>query len=106
MKLTEIGVPAVRAVPSDKATFSSCVAGEYRFGNAYKVTHTNCDLVSTCTILVPNNACYTSVLMSPETAITAPWRVLFREKRIAVVAVDEAHCILEWFVDALCNVYY
>ena len=43
MKLTEIGVPAVRAVPSDKATFSSCVAGEYRFGNAYKVTHMNCD---------------------------------------------------------------
>ena len=29
-----LGVPAVRAVPSDKATFSSCVAGEYRFGNA------------------------------------------------------------------------
>ena len=37
--------------------------------------------------------------MSPETAISEPWRRSFTERRIVLVAVDEAHCILEWFVD-------
>lgn len=38
------------------------------------------------------------VFMSPETAITTPWRNLFREGKIALVAIDEAHCISEWLV--------
>ena len=39
-----------------------------------------------------------SVFMSPETAITKPWRKLFKEGKIAIVAIDEAHCISEWLV--------
>ena len=42
--------------------------------------------------------CVVSVFMSPETAITNPWRNVFRERKIAMVAVDEAHFILEWLV--------
>ena len=37
--------------------------------------------------------------MSPETAMMVPWRNLFsnREfKKLAIIAVDEAHCIVEW----------
>ena len=42
--------------------------------------------------------------MSPETAVSNPWRQLFREGKIAAVAVDEAHCISEWLVsDILCQ---
>lgn len=34
-----------------------------------------------------------TVFMSPEMAITTPWRKLFSEGKIAI---DEAHCISEW----------
>ena len=40
----------------------------------------------------------TSVLLSSETATTDPWRKLFKNGRIVMVAVDEAHCISEWLV--------
>ena len=40
--------------------------------------------------------------MSPETATNHPWRQLFSMKsfprRLTLIAVDEAHCIAEWFV--------
>ena len=40
--------------------------------------------------------------MSPETAVMAPWRTLFSnlefKKKLAIIAVDEAHCIVEWLV--------
>jgi len=41
--------------------------------------------------------------MSPESAVSPPWRELFKsshacfEKEPAVVAIDEAHCIPEWW---------
>ncbi len=39
----------------------------------------------------------TSVFMSPETITVNPWRKLVQEQaHIAVVAIDEAHCISEW----------
>jgi len=40
--------------------------------------------------------------MSPESAVSPPWRELFKSshagfgKELAVVAIDEAHCIPEW----------
>ena len=43
---------------------------------------------------------FASVFMSPETAITKPWRKLFKEGKIAIIAIDEAHCISEWLVFA------
>ena len=42
------------------------------------------------------------VFMSPETAISRPWRGLFGESHfkanLIMVAVDEAHCIYEWLI--------
>ena len=39
--------------------------------------------------------------MSPESAISLPWRNIFRspyfEENLALVAIDEAHCIPEWY---------
>ena len=44
---------------------------------------------------------FTIVLMSPEHAVAPPWRNVFGsplfKKNLAVVAVDEAHCIPEWY---------
>ena len=41
-----------------------------------------------------------SVFMSPETAVCPPWRGIFQspyfKQHLALVAVDEAHCIPEW----------
>ena len=41
------------------------------------------------------------VLMSPEHAVTPPWRRLFGseyyKRHLAVVAIDEAHCIVDWW---------
>ena len=40
--------------------------------------------------------------MSPEVVVNPPWRSVLRastfSSRLAVVAVDEAHCIPEWLV--------
>ena len=41
-----------------------------------------------------------SVFMSPETAVCPPWRGIFQspyfKQHLALVVVDEAHCIPEW----------
>ena len=38
--------------------------------------------------------------MSPESAVVPPWRGIFQcpffTRNLAVVAIDEAHCIPEW----------
>ena len=40
--------------------------------------------------------------MSPETIVSSEWKKLLSEpclqKRVCVVAIDEAHCIAEWLV--------
>lgn len=39
--------------------------------------------------------------MSPEFAVRPPWRSIFRSEflknNLAIIAVDEVHCIPEWF---------
>ena len=43
-----------------------------------------------------------TVIMSPETAVGNPWRSIFSSelanKKLALVAIDEAHCVHEWLV--------
>ena len=41
-----------------------------------------------------------AVFISPETVQSKEWRQLFTELKgkVAVVAVDEAHCISEWLI--------
>ncbi len=53
-----------------------------------------------CSPLLTNSMHYAiSVFMSPETATSDPWRkLLHRQGNIAVVAIDEAHCISERWV--------
>lgn len=36
------------------------------------------------------------VFMSPETAVSDPWRTIFRSDKVVLIAIDEAHCITEW----------
>lgn len=42
------------------------------------------------------------VFMSPDNALTLPWRDLFKKSpfkdKLCLVAIDEAHCIEEWYV--------
>jgi superfamily II DNA helicase RecQ len=42
------------------------------------------------------------VFLSPELAVHSPWRNMFQtahfKKHLALIAVDEAHCIPEWLV--------
>ena len=39
--------------------------------------------------------------MPPEVAVYPPWRNIFRnssfKEKLAVIAIDEAHCIPEWY---------
>ena len=43
-----------------------------------------------------------SVFVSPETVQSAEWKALISDpiikKKVAMVAVDEAHCISEWLI--------
>ena len=45
---------------------------------------------------------YCVVFMSPESAMTRPWRKIFSEpffkSNLTLLAIDEAHCITEWLV--------
>ena len=40
--------------------------------------------------------------MAPETAVSPPWRDVFAttlfQRNLALVAIDEAHCISDWLV--------
>ncbi len=67
----------------------------YRFGMLI-------ESISSVSPVLCGSSSNTAVLMSPETAVARPWKELFREPyfkaNLALVAVDEAHCIQEWSV--------
>lgn len=69
------------------------VVGKYRFGMLYKNNTVKCIICNWYTL--------NSVFMAPECAVSTPWRNVFMNqdfnKRLSVIAVDEAHCIFEWF---------
>ena len=43
---------------------------------------------------------YSIVMLSPEALFTQKWRKVFQlslyRKRVKVIAVDEAHCVVQW----------
>ena len=47
--------------------------------------------------------------MSPETAVAAEWRRVFTNAyvklKLALIAIDEAHCITEWSASYVCIMY-
>ena len=65
----------------------------------------NIDLVRGIECLDINIKCPFVVFMSPECAVTSPWRNIFcssyGQANIVLVAIDEAHCIEDWSVDSL-----
>lgn len=89
-QLIDIGLTAVRI--GHDTNFRDVAAGKFRFGmhtsfvgreNAYKVY-----------------LYLYLVFLAPETAVSPTWREVFStpvfKEKLAVVAVDEAHCISEW----------
>ena len=46
-----------------------------------------------------------TVFMSPEAAISTLWRTLYSydyvKKNLALVAIDEAHCIIDWSAETM-----
>ena len=42
---------------------------------------------------------FLTVFLSPEKAVSQPWRGIFSsDLQLALVAIDEAHCVYEWLV--------
>ena len=88
-KLCRSGISATRAKPSDMEQYANVLSGDCRFGTELICRHMYYMYVHTV---------YTSVFMSPETAINNQWRTLFGSNKVALVSIDEAHCIPEWLV--------
>lgn len=84
--LSDVGVTAVHV--DSHTSFEDVAAGKYRFGIQI--------LVSEHEIKCSNPV----VFMAPETAVSPPWRMVFGcpvfQEHLAVIAVDEAHCVFEW----------
>ena len=88
-----VGVPAVRVSELNKDSLEFAAAGEFRFGMQLSLLTHYGDLTT--------YYYYLAVFMSPETAVKPPWRELFSnalfQQNAVMVAIDEAHCIYEWF---------
>ncbi len=48
-----------------------------------------------------------TVFMAPETAMQPQWRAVVSKEpfqhQLAMVAIDEAHCVVEWLVSGVTN---
>ena len=84
-----MGVLAIHA--SDAHHFELIGAGKYRFGQFIFPCFSWPWVEST---VVP------TVFISPETSLSAEWKTVFLavKGKVALVAVDEAHCIPEWLI--------
>ena len=93
MKLSSVGVAALRVGAHNQDHFSDVATGKYRIGmyTDYFMKF----LIIECCLLY-------AVFMSPETALANPWREVFVtpffKKNLVLIAIDEAHCISEWLV--------
>ncbi len=91
--LHRAGVAAVRA---GNDNFSAAAEGKYRFGmlSVHVLMVTKHKLTLAFTIH--------TVFMSPECAVKPPWCTLFStpyaKQNLVLIAVDEAHCVLDWLV--------
>ena len=89
-KLRQVKVSAIRITSNDCSSYCAIESGQYRLGKHFVMNL----MVSLSVGLL--------VFMSPEAATTKPWRELFKSpmfrKHLVLLAVDEAHCISEWYV--------
>ena len=92
MKLASFGVCAIRAT-SKNGNRVDVEKGNYRLVSDMS------DSSNACMYVAITVGSYLLVFMSPETAISNPWRELFGrphfQSRLVLVAVNEAHCISE-----------
>ena len=95
-KLNHCHISAIRVnKESGKTCYDEVKRGKYKFG-----IQCSLDVGSMHVFSEYHNDL---VLMSPETATSAPWRNVFGEQylkaNLCSVAVDESHCIVEWLVN-------
>ena len=96
-QLHNAGVTSLRV--SGRENYDAVCDGKFRFG-----MHKGHTCVVQISMLVH---ALILVLMSPECAISPPWRRIFGstyyQQHLAVNAIDEAHCIADWYIGNTCT---